>query len=100
MKAKDIASSAADLVGGDRKEAYGDVVSGLTRVAILWNAHLHAIGKPPASAITAQDVAWMMVCLKQARAHTGPFRLDNYVDACGWAAIAGEAAFPGPADMV
>lgn len=92
MKAKDIASSAADLVGGDRKEAYGDVVSGLTRIAILWNAHMHAVGNAPPRPMTVHDVAWMMLELKHGRAFTGPFRLDNYIDAAGWAAIAGEAA--------
>lgn len=94
MKAQAIASAAADLVGGDRKTAYGDVVSGLTRIAILWNAHLHMIGNAPPRPIGPADVAWMMSELKHARAHTGPFRIDNYVDACGWAAIAGEAATP------
>lgn len=92
MKAQAIASAAADLVGGDRKAAYGDVVSGLTRIAILWNAHLHATGNAPARALTALDVAWMMNELKHARAFTGPYRKDNYIDAAGWAAIAGEAA--------
>lgn len=94
MKATAILKSADDLVGGDRGEAYGDVVSGLTRIAILWNAHLHMIGNAPPKPIGPADVAWMMSELKHARAFTGPFRPDNYVDACGWAAIAGEAATP------
>lgn len=92
MNAQAIAAAATSLVGGDRKQAYGDVISGLTRIAILWNAHLHATGKAGSKPLTARDVAWMMVNLKQARAFTGPFRVDNYIDAAGWAAIAGEAA--------
>ncbi len=92
MKAEAIALAAADLIGGDRKAAYGDVVSGLKRIAILWNAHLHATGNAPARPLTAVDVAWMMTELKHARAYTGPYRKDNYIDAAGWAAIAGEAA--------
>ena len=92
MKAKAIAQKAADLVGGYRKEAYGDVVSGLTRIAIYWNAELHATGNAPPRALTASDVAKFMVLLKLARADTGPLRLDNFIDMAGWAAVAGEAA--------
>jgi len=92
MKAKDIASSAASLVGGDRKEAYGDVILGLDRIALMWTAVLAIAGKAPKKPIDAHDVAQMMVGLKQARAYTGPLRLDNHIDEAGWAAIAGEAA--------
>lgn len=92
MNASAIATAAADLVSGDRKQAYGDVLSGLTRIAILWNGWLIATGAAPARPITAHDVAQMMVSLKQARSATGPLREDNYVDMAGWSAIAGEAA--------
>jgi hypothetical protein len=92
MKANDIITAAGMLVGGDRKAAYGDVVSGLTRIAIYWNAHLHATSNATPSALTAEDVAKFMVLLKLARSETGPIRMDNYVDGAGWFGIAGEAA--------
>jgi|AraplaDrversion2_2_1032049.scaffolds.fasta_scaffold72379_2 hypothetical protein len=92
MKAKAIASQAADLVSGDRKEAYGDVLNGLGRIALMWNGLLTIAGKAPARPLNEHDVAQMMVSLKQARAYTGPLRLDNHIDAAGWSAIAGEAA--------
>ncbi|MEH2508670.1 hypothetical protein V1291_000024 [Nitrobacteraceae bacterium AZCC 1564] len=92
MKAKDIATSAANLVGGDRKEAYGDVMLGLARIALLWNGLLAVAGKAPKRPIDEHDVAQMMVSLKQARAYTGPVRLDNHIDEAGWASVAGEAA--------
>lgn len=92
MKAKAIASQAAELVGGDRKEAYGDVLNGLGRIALMWNGLLTIAGKTPARPLNEHDVAQMMVSLKQARAYTGPLRLDNHIDAAGWSAIAGEAA--------
>lgn len=92
MKAHDIIMAAGLLVGGDRKAAYGDVVSGLSRIATYWNAHLSATGNAPPSQLTAEDVAKFMVLLKLARSETGPFRIDNYLDLCGWAAVAGEAA--------
>ena len=92
MNAHEIAASAAKLVGGDRKAAYGDVVSGLSKVADVWNGILDAAGKAPAEPLNAQDVAQLMVGLKIARSYTGAFRLDNFIDAAGWSAVAGEAA--------
>ena len=92
MKAKAIAQKATDLVGGDRKEAYGDVIDGLTKIAVYWNAELEATGNAPPRPLAPADVAKFMILLKLARADTGPFRIDNYVDMSGWSAIAGEAA--------
>jgi hypothetical protein len=94
MKANALLEESFKLVSGDRKDAYGDVLDGLNRIAGLWNAHLVAAGKitKEFTVIDARDVAWMMVSLKHARAFTGPHRDDNYIDAAGWAAIAGEAA--------
>lgn len=92
MKARAIATAAAKLVGGDRKEAYGDVLLGLERIALMWNGLLAIAGKAPKQPINAHDVAQMMVCLKQARAYTGPLRIDNHIDAAGWSSVAGEAA--------
>lgn len=92
MKAPDITAAAHTLISGDRKAAYGDVVDGLTRVADIWNGILDAAGKSPAEPLNAQDVAQLMVGLKIARSYTGPFRADNFIDAAGWSAVAGEAA--------
>jgi hypothetical protein len=91
VRAKAIAHKAADLVGGDRKAAYGDVTEGMERVAAVWNGILTAAGKPPAAPLDAHDVANLMEGLKIARRYTGPYRADNYVDGAGWAAVAGEA---------
>lgn len=92
MKASEIASAAAKLVGGDRKEAYGDVADGLQKVADIWNGALDMMGKAPAEPLNAKDVGAMMTCLKLARGYTGPFRMDNWIDAAGWASVTGEAA--------
>jgi hypothetical protein len=92
MKAVEIATKAAELVGGDRKEAYGDVMLGLARIALMWNGVLTIAGKAPKQPLNEHDVAQMMVSLKQARAYTGPLRADNHIDEAGWSAIAGEAA--------
>lgn len=92
MKAKDISLRATKLVSGDRKAAYGDVMDGLSKIAVLWNALLMAAGKAPAKPLDEHDVGQMMVNLKQARSYTGPHRVDNHVDQAGWSSVAGEAA--------
>jgi hypothetical protein len=92
MKAKEIATKAAGLVGGDRKEAYGDVVDGLQKIATMMNAVLSVAGKSPAKPIEPRDVAMLMVAMKAARVYTGPFRADSFIDVAGWASVAGEAA--------
>ncbi|MGY3359768.1 hypothetical protein ACVWZK_006431 [Bradyrhizobium sp. GM0.4] len=87
-----IALKAAELVSGDRQEAYGDVMLSLGRAALMWNALLTIAGKAPKQPINEHDVAQMMVSFKQARCYTGPLRLDNFIDEAGWSTIAGEAA--------
>jgi len=90
MKASEIASSASDLVSGDRADAYGDAVEGWQRTADIWNAILRAAGHN--IIIDAHTASLMMVGLKISRCFVGPFRADNYVDAAGYAALAGEIA--------
>lgn len=92
MKASEIAAKATDLVGGDRRQAYGNPDQGMTRVAILWNGWLHATGAAGPRPLTGSDVARLMVLMKLARSVTGPLRMDNFIDMAGWAAVAGEAA--------
>src|ERR1700719_5283567 len=93
MKSGKIIEAASVLVAGDRKDAYGaDPMLGFAKIALLWNGLLAVAGKAPKQPINEHDVAQMMVSLKQARAYTGPLRLDNYIDGAEWAALAGEAA--------
>ncbi len=86
MKAVELLERAAELVGGDRQEDYGTMEQNLGNIADLWSAYLSLRED---FNLTAEDVAWMMVLLKIARAQTGN-KEDNYVDACGYAAIAGQ----------
>lgn len=90
MKAPEIASAASDLVGGDRADAYGDIYTGWSKTATIWNAILLAAGHQPV--IDAHIAATMMEGLKMVRRFNGPFRADNYVDSAGYAAVAGEIA--------
>ena len=83
VSASDIARKAASLVSGDRAKTHGDKQENHENIAALWTGYLDM-------AVTAKDVANMMVLLKIARTKTGEHNPDDYVDAVGYAAIAGE----------
>lgn len=84
-------NTAAALVDGDRKARHGaNKLAAFAATAALWNAYLMS-REDPDDLITARDVAWMMVLLKISRSNQGDQSFDDhYVDACGYAAIAGE----------
>lgn len=91
MNAAEIARKAAELVGGDRQDAYGPVSENFARIATLWNAWLE-IRRDPVAPLTAEDVGQMLSLMKKARTQGGPFSADSHVDDCGYAALAGEVA--------
>lgn len=75
----------------DRQDQYGRPESNFQKIADLWNAYIHDYsGATEHIEFTAQDVAIMQVLLKIARMSTGKAKRDNYVDICGYAAIAYE----------
>lgn len=88
--ARDIASKAAELVGGDRAASHGDKVLNHMNIAHVWNGILRAAGKLPDLPLDAHDVANMMEGMKIARRYTGAFNVDDYVDGAGYSAVAGE----------
>lgn len=90
-RAVDIAGRAASLVGGDRDRQHGAKHDNFRRIAGVWNAWL-AIRKEPAAPLDAHDVGCMMALMKLARTQSGALNVDDYVDACGYAACAGEVA--------
>lgn len=90
-KAASIASKAAELVGGDRDRQHGAKKDNFDRIATVWNAWLD-IRKDPVARLNAHDVGVMMTLMKLARTQSGAFNIDDYVDACGYAACAGEVA--------
>lgn len=91
MRATDIASKASDLVGGDRDRQHGAKRDNFARIAVVWNAWLD-VRKDAAAPLDAHDVGVMMSLMKLARTQSGSLNLDDYVDACGYAACAGEVA--------
>ena len=85
---ENILSQAADITAGDREKDYGDPHDNLTNMARLVQAYL--FGKHGIEVdLDSEDMAWIMLLLKIARASTG-YKHDNYVDAAAYAAIAGE----------
>ncbi len=86
----EILQKAKDLITGDRNETHGDAFQNHAEIAEFWNIFLDKKLQPMAS-ITAEDVALMMVLMKISRNTQGKKNnLDNFIDMCGYSAIAGE----------
>jgi hypothetical protein len=79
---ENVLQEADRLTSGDRQQAYSHPSVNFARIARLWRAHLGCRygGKIQ---LDAEDVAWMMVQVKQARDIATPKR-DNLVDAAGY----------------
>jgi hypothetical protein len=89
MKAPEIATKAAELIGGDRAETHGDMHEHFAHVAALWSAYLNKrLGVP----LDATDVPHMMAILKIARTRSGGLNVDDWIDGAGYLACAGEVA--------
>ena len=90
MTKEEILKKAKDLISGDRNDTHGDAFQNHAEIAEFWNIFLDKKLQPMAS-ITAEDVALMMVLLKISRNTQGKKNnMDNFIDMCGYAAIAGE----------
>lgn len=91
MKAHEICARAAELTGVAREHQHGSKRENHIKIATMWNAFM-AIRRDPAAPLSPADVALMMVCLKVARTQHGAHNIDDYVDAAGYAGVAGEIA--------
>ena len=90
MTKEEILKKAKELITGDRNDTHGDAYRNHAEIAEFWNIFLDKKLKPMAS-LTAEDVALMMVLMKISRNSQGKkSNLDNFIDMCGYAAIAGE----------
>lgn len=83
MVRADVLRRAEELINGDRQETYGDASVLHRRIALMWGAYL-------GEDVSAKDVMAMMALLKIARTAGGAGAVDNWVDACGYAALAAE----------
>ena len=67
----------------ERGGTYGEYENSLGDVGLYWQVFLDLEDLRP------RDVAMMMILLKVARAKKSPNHADNYIDICGYAALAG-----------
>lgn len=91
MSAAECLNTAATLVSGDRDRQHGAKADNFGRIAIMWQAWLET-RRDSSAPLTGHDVAVMMTAMKLARTQSGEHNPDDYVDACGYAACAGELA--------
>ena len=90
MTKEEILAEASRIISRDRNLSHGDAFQNHAEIAEFWNIYLDKKLQPMAS-ITAEDVALMMVLLKISRNTQGKKNnMDNFIDMCGYAAIAGE----------
>ncbi len=83
MNRQAILRAAEQAITVDRANTHGSAENNFGVIAAYWSAHLDC-------AVTAHDVGVMMTLFKLARMKANPRHDDNAVDACGYAALAGE----------
>ena len=83
MDREDVLEKAAELISGDRQATYGDAKEMHQLIGDLWSAYLGV-------EVGAVDVAALMVLMKVARSKGARKHADNWVDICGYAALACE----------
>lgn len=75
---------AEELINGERQKDYGDKLPNFSQIADFWNAHLK-FKLSQYEKITAEDVALMMINVKQARLAKSPDHSDSILDVAGYA---------------
>lgn len=85
-RAMSILEEAQNIVKGSRVEDYGTPEASFSTIAAYWTAYLTTCNSP-GEALTARDVALMMILFKVAR-ESNKHKRDNLVDIAGYAACA------------
>ena len=91
MNTTEILEQAKKLVSGDRHKKHGDKIVNHENIARLWSGYLQNKTQLKIQ-LLPEDVANLMILLKVARSQAGEHNIDDYVDTCGYASIAGEIA--------
>lgn len=91
MNTTKILEQTTKLVSTDREAKHGDKIQNHSNIGRLWSSYLQNKTQLTIT-ILPEDVANMMALLKIARTQAGQHNIDDYVDACGYSAIAGEIA--------
>ena len=89
-EAADIGTEALGLISTDRAKTHGHALHQHQTAAGLWTAYLHGCGKmADGKALTGHEVAMLLMLLKASRDAVGAHNRDNFVDAVGYACLAG-----------
>lgn len=88
MNRGDILDAAKQCVCRDRQDQYGAPENSFAVIALLWREYLAP--KNMSVQLDAHDAAMMLALLKVARIMVGQPKADNYIDAAGYLALAGE----------
>ena len=83
MNRTEILKKANEIINNDRQATHGKPEDSFNNIASLWSAYLQR-------SITTIDVAMLMTLMKIARVKNNTKHEDNFVDICGYSAIAGE----------
>ena len=87
MERAEVLQQAEKCITRDRAATHGDAEDSFSSIAHLWEWYMiHRDAGP----LNAYDVAMMMSLFKHARAASNPLHEDNFVDACGYLALASE----------
>lgn len=79
-----VLAKAAELVNGDRRQAYGHPLVNHQRIARLWTARLFEKLLPGVE-IAPEDVTALMRLAKEARLLESPGHIDSLIDIAGYA---------------
>ena len=82
-----VLDTAKQYVTKDREATHGDMENNFEAIAMLWEQYFSYEWS-----FSPTDVAMMMALLKIARLKSNKDNPDNYIDACGYMACAGELA--------
>ena len=82
-----VLDTAKQYVTKDREATHGDMENNFEAIAMLWEQYFSYEWS-----FSPTDVAMMMALLKIARLKSNKHNPDNYIDACGYMACAGELA--------
>lgn len=91
MTRAEMLDKAKKIVTGKREEEYGNPENNFKAIGQLWSIYLwNKYGDNFNEALTARDVADLMILFKIGRLTTGNGSIDSYIDIAGYAACAAE----------
>ena len=90
----DCLDEAKKTICGERQDVYGSPEDSFQIIAEYWSTYLRHEYNSDHHHLRAKDVAHMMILFKMARVQGQAPKRDNYVDLCGYAAIAADRLSP------